>query len=318
MREEIFPDDDKSSGFHFLLYNIHMEKLEILITEGQKDYELIDSGNGQKLERYGDFLLDRPDPQALWEKFAPNEWIKADGVFIRDAQKASWKMKDGTPVEWQIELAGLHFIISPTAFKHTGVFPEQSVNWKWIAESINQVKNISPERKISVLNLFGYTGGATLASAKAGADVTHVDGSKSAIDWAKENAKASGLEQASIRWMLDDVRKFVAREIKRGKRYDGIILDPPAFGHGAKKELWKIEDHLLELLSMCRQILSEDPIFFLLNGYSSGYSAIAYGNNIKNLMKDFRGTIETGELAIKERAGGRLLPCGIFARWKKN
>lgn len=299
-----------------------MDKLNILITEGQKDYELIDSGGEEKLERYGSFLLARPDPQALWQKNLANEWAKADGVFVRDAQKASWKMKDGIPVEWNIELSGLHFIISPTAFKHTGVFPEQSVNWKWIAESIASAKDSSPERKISVLNLFGYTGGATLASAKAGAEVTHVDGSKSAIDWAKENAKVSGLQDAPIRWMLDDVRKFVAREIKRGKKYDGIILDPPAFGHGAKKEIWKIEDHLLELLGMCRQVLSDDPVFFLINGYSSGYSAIAYANNVDNLMKDFSGETETGELAIRESGGangkgGRLLPCGIFARWKK-
>jgi 23S rRNA (cytosine1962-C5)-methyltransferase len=292
-----------------------MEKLNILITETQKDYELIDSGDGEKLERYGNFILSRPDPQALWEKTSPKEWEKADGVFLRNAQKASWKMKEGVSEQWQIELSGLNFIISPTSFKHTGVFPEQSVNWKWISDSIQMAQKKSPERKISILNLFGYTGGATLACAKAGVEVTHVDSSKSAIDWAKENAKVSGLENTPIRWMLDDVRKFVAREIKRGKKYDGIILDPPAFGHGAKNEIWKIEDDLLNLLSLCKQVLVGEPIFFIINGYSSVYSAIAYGNNIKKMMKDFGGTVEIGELAIRESSGQRLLPCGIFARW---
>ena len=216
-----------------------MDKLTILTTENEKDYDLVDSGDGEKLERYGDYLLSRPDPQALWSKMKPKEWEKAHGVFIRNAQKASWKMKDSVPAEWQINLAGLTFIISPTSFKHTGVFPEQSSNWNWLFENIQKEKTKSPDKNISVLNLFGYTGGATLACAKAGAEVTHVDGSKSAINWAKENAKASGLQDAPIRWILDDVRKFVAREIKRGKRYDGIILDPPAFGHGAKKRFGK-------------------------------------------------------------------------------
>ncbi len=286
-----------------------------IVTESRKDYELLDSGNGEKLERYGSFVLSRPDPQALWKKQAEAEWEKADGVFVRASTRASWKMKTNVPESWQIELGGLQFVISPTAFKHTGVFPEQLGNWKWVGDKI--LSATKDGRKVSVLNLFGYTGGATLAAAKAGAEVTHVDGSKSAIAWAKDNAKASGLEEKPIRWMLDDVRKFVAREINRGKKYDGIIMDPPVFGHGAKKELWKIEEDLPELLEMCKKILSSDPVFFLMNGYASGYSAIAYGNNLGDLMKSFGGSVEVGELAIKESKSDRLLPCGIFARWQK-
>ncbi len=286
-----------------------------IVTESRKDYELLDSGNGEKLERYGSFVLSRPDPQALWKKQAEAEWGKADGVFVRASTRASWKMKTNVPESWQIELGGLQFVISPTAFKHTGVFPEQLGNWKWVGDKI--LSATKDGRKVSILNLFGYTGGATLAAAKAGAEVTHVDGSKSAIAWAKDNAKASGLEEKPIRWMLDDVRKFVAREINRGKKYDGIIMDPPVFGHGAKKELWKIEEDLPELLEMCKKILSSDPVFFLMNGYASGYSAIAYGNNLGDLMKSFGGSVEVGELAIKESKSDRLLPCGIFARWQK-
>ncbi len=298
-----------------------------LITKPQKDYELIDCGDGEKLERYGNFLLARPDPQALWNKNKPKMWVGVDGVFIRNAQKASWKIKDGVPESWKINLADLFFVISPTAFKHTGVFPEQESNWRWLGEQIEQEQKLRNKKKatdasvvvapVSVLNLFGYTGGATLASARAGAHVVHVDSSKSAISWARDNATASGLSDKPIRWILDDVRKFVAREIKRGSRYDGIILDPPSFGHGTKKELWKIEKDLQELLLMCKKILSDKPLFFLMNGYAAGYSATTYGNNISDIMKDYDGKMEIGELAIEESQTGRLLPCGIFARWSK-
>ncbi len=286
----------------------------ILTTEPETGYELIDSGDGEKLERYGDVILRRPDPQALWRKADSSLWEKADGVFVRSAKSASWKMRAGIPEEWQISFSGLRFVISPTAFKHTGVFPEQASNWAWIDETVRA--RVNSGRPVAVLNLFGYTGGATLAAARAGAEVTHVDGSKAAIAWAKDNARASGLENAPIRWMLDDVRKFVAREIKRGKRYDGIIMDPPAFGHGAKKELWKIEEDLPLLLDMCRQVLSDNALFFLINGYSAGYSAITYSNNLESALNLSGGESERGELTLRESAGGRLLPCGIFARWR--
>jgi 23S rRNA (cytosine1962-C5)-methyltransferase len=287
-------------------------KLDTLILEPQQDYVLLDSGNGEKLERYGRYVLRRPDPQALWEKLHPQLWSDADGTFVRGIKSASWKMAEGMSEDWQITLAGLKFIISPTAFKHTGVFPEQASNWTWMMEKIK-----GAGKPVSVLNLFAYTGGASIAAAAAGASVTHVDGSRSAIGWAQDNAKASGVGDKPIRYILDDVRKFVAREINRGKKYDGIILDPPAFGHGAKKEVWNIETDLSDLLSMISKLLSPSPLFIIFNGYSSGYSAIAYAQNLAPIVSKFGGTLQQGELTIAEQGSGRLLPCGIFARWSK-
>lgn len=290
-----------------------MEKSIILSTELSKDYELVDSGDGEKLERYGKYVLRRPDPQALWGKnLSEKEWDKADAGFFRDdEQKGEWKIKTKLPERWAIELDGLSFWIRPSAFKHTGLFPEQTPNWEWMENLIKKSK-----REISVLNLFGYTGGASLACAKAGASVCHIDGSKVAIRWARDNAEKSGLSEKPIRWILEDARKFAERETKRGKKYDGIILDPPAFGHGPNKELWKIEKDLPELLKLCRKIMSDKPLFFLLNGYASGYSAIAYENNLRALFDE--GDFEKGELTIRESKSGRLLPCGIFARWGKS
>lgn len=290
-----------------------MDKLEILKTSGASDYELLDSGEGEKLERYGKFVLSRPDPQALWNKRLPaSDWQKADAFFAHGGSKGGWKKKPNVPEKWKIEFAGLSFFIKPTAFKHTGLFPEQEPNWQWIIKNIK-----SANRPVSVLNLFGYTGGATLAALSAGAEVVHVDGSKSAIAWAKENATLSGLADKPVRWILDDAREFVKREIRRGKRYDGIVMDPPAFGHGPKKELWKIENDFLGLMKICEEVLSASPLFFLINGYSAGYSAIAYGNNLLSFKEKFGGEIEKGELAIEESGGGRLLPAGIFARWSR-
>lgn len=291
-----------------------MDKLKILKTLPSRDYELLDSGEGEKLERYGKFVLARPDPQALWNKLLPtSEWQKADAVFYHNGIKAGWKKKPNVPEKWKIELGGLSFFIKPTAFKHTGLFPEQEPNWQWI---IDNIKSAKANRPISVLNLFGYTGGATLASLSAGAEVAHIDGSKSAITWAKENATLSGLDGKPVRWILDDAREFVKREIRRGKRHDAIVMDPPAFGHGPKKELWKIEDDFLILMKLCKEVLSDDPLFFLINGYSAGYSSIAYENNLAPLVEKFGGEIEKGELVIEESGSGRLLPAGIFARWK--
>lgn len=293
-------------------------QLEILITKPESDYELLDSGNGEKLERYGDCVFSRPDPQALWEKsLTDKEWNQADFAFRRDGKKGDWIVKSGAPEKWQIQFHGLQFWIRPTAFKHTGLFPEQSSNWSWMQNLITKEnKKRSAEDPIRVLNLFGYTGGATLACAQAGASVVHVDGSKVAIGWGKDNAALSGLAEKPIRWILDDARAFVKREIRRGNRYNGIILDPPAFGHGPNSELWKIEDHLPELLIDCASILSDEPLFFLINGYASGYSAITYENNLQPLLAKFGGTFEKGELTIEEVKTGRLLPCGIFFRWK--
>ena len=304
----------------------------ILTTTGEQAYELIDSGDGKKLERYGDFVLSRPDPQALWKphKFS-TDWNKAHGTFIRDGKKVSWKKKKDLPGTWVMPFGGLTFEIAPTTFKHTGLFPEQLPNWDWMRETIvaalqdparkelNWPKKTDDAEKItgiSVLNLFGYTGGASLACAQAGADVCHVDGSKMAIEWARKNQNLSGLDKAPIRWILDDALIFLKREIKRGNTYDAIIMDPPAFGHGPKGELWKIEDQFEELMDLCRKCLSDKPLFVVINGYASGYSCIAYQNNLLALQAAHGGTIESGELTIAESGTERLLPCGIFARWK--
>ena len=286
--------------------------LSIIKTLPQPDYELLDSGEGEKLERYGKYVLRRPDPQALWRKSLPEkEWQKASAVFLRDGKSTEWKVKPGTPEKWSIDFGSLKFWIRPTAFKHTGLFPEQLGNWEWFSNLIKK-----SGRKISVLNLFGYTGGATLATAKAGAEVCHVDGSKTALGWARDNAELSGLADKPVRWILDDAMAFVKREIKRGRRYDGLIMDPPAFGHGPAGEMWKIEESFLPFLDLCQQVLTDQPLFVLINGYASGYSALAYENNLLNLQKKLGGKIEKGELTIQESKSGRLLPCGIFARWQ--
>lgn len=294
-----------------LCERIKMKNPNILAVCPDAEYALLDSGDGEKLEQYGKYVLSRPDPQSLWKKkLSQKDWDKADAIFLRDGRATEWKLKTGVPAKWEVELQGLKFWVKPTSFKHTGLFPEQSSNWYWLSGLI-QVAKQQPE----VLNLFGYTGGATLACAKAGAKVCHVDGSKAAITWARENAELNNLQDKPVRWILEDAVKFVKREIKRGHKYDGIILDPPAYGHGPDGEMWKIEENFLELLDLCQQLLSDKPLFFLINGYASGYSAIAYENALKDLMGD-AGEIEKGALTIRERDTERLLPCGIFARWK--
>ncbi len=285
----------------------------ILVTRASKDYELLDSGEGEKLERFGEVVLSRPDPQALWRKLKPEEWKSAHATFSRDGKEGSWNIKKGTPEKWNIDFSGLKLTIKPTAFKHTGLFPEQSTNWDWTKRVIAN----NEKKDLEILNLFGYTGGASLICAQAGAKVVHVDSSKAAITWGKENAELSGLADKPIRWILDDTRVFVEREIKRGRKYDGIIMDPPAFGHGANNELWKIEEDFLALVEDCMKLLSDIPAFFLINGYSAGYSALAYKNNLLDLEKKFGGRVEVGELVIEETESKRLLPAGIFARWEK-
>ena len=290
-----------------------MEKYNILITEPTQDYELLDSGEGEKLEKYGKVLISRPDPQALWPKnLSVTEWDRANAFFKRSSRDSKWSTRNKVPERWEVLLGGLKFWIKLSAFKHTGLFPEQKGNWDWIREKVEKAG-----RPVKVLNLFGYTGGASLAAAAAGAEVCHVDGSKVAIGWARDNAELSGLKDKSIRWILDDAKKFVEREIKRGNKYEGIIMDPPAFGHGAKGEVWKIEENFLPFLESCREVLSDQPLFFLINGYASGYSALAYENNLKILKEKYGGQVEVGELTIKEKNSERLLPAGIFARWAK-
>lgn len=292
-----------------------------LTTKSSKDYELLDSGEGEKLERFGRFILSRPDPQALWGKnLSIEEWKKADGVFSRDEKGSGWSLKKGLPEKWDIELANLKFLIKPTPFKHTGIFPEQSENWEWLRNIVKSRGEVSSDSSLrnsrsEILNLFSYTGGATLACAQAGAKVVHVDGSKSAIAWARENAEMSNLKDKPVRWLLDDALTFVKKEIKRGRKYHGLVMDPPSFGHGPEGELWKIEEDLLPLVESCMNILVDKPLFFLINGYASGYSGIAYENILMSLIKKYGGKIESGELTIQESKTERLLPCGIFARW---
>lgn len=293
----------------------------ILKTAKQKEYELIDSGEGKKLERFGLYLLSRPDPEALWKKnLSDKEWEKADLEFIRNGTKNKWIIKNGVPNNWNINFGDFIFSIKPTSFKHTGLFPEQLPNWQWMTKIITDYKLLinDEEKKPKVLNLFAYTGGATLACAKAGVEVAHVDGSKSAVEWARMNAELSGLTDAPIRWLIEDVILFIKREIKRGRKYDAIIMDPPSFGHGPKDEIWKIEEGFLNLMALCKQVLSDDPLFILINGYTAGYSSIVYENNLIELMKDYKGKTESGELVIEESKSKRLLPCGIFARWSRS
>jgi 23S rRNA (cytosine1962-C5)-methyltransferase len=292
------------------LYYLHMA---MLATKPSTGYELLDSGLEEKLERYGDVVLARPDPQALWEKnLPPAEWRKADAWYERAGKVGKWHMKKEMPREWQIEFGGFKFLIRPTTFKHTGLFPEQLPNWEWISERLKpETGNLKPK----VLNLFAYTGGASLAAAKAGAEVVHLDASKTAVEWAKENARLSGLSEKPVRWILDDAFQFVKRELKRGNRYDGIIMDPPAFGHGPKDELWKIEEHFLSLMDSCKKLLSDKPLFFLVNGYASGYSHLVFRYNLESVQKQFGGTLESGELGIEESKTGRVLPAGIYGRW---
>jgi 23S rRNA (cytosine1962-C5)-methyltransferase len=342
--------------------------IQTVITQSNGDYELLDAGEGMKLERYGNFVVSRPDPQALWKKSLPqSEWQKAQAQFVTGGaeknkqgkeskekdKKGSWKLDASVPKKWEVAFNDVKFWIKTSAFKHTGLFPEQAENWKWIGEKVKTslvarklaslpskgdalrrdinkksdegnpplrevpAEGVAVDVPIKVLNLFGYTGGASLAAAKAGAEVTHVDGSKVAVTWAKENAELSGLGEKPIRWILDDAAKFVEREIRRGATYDAIIMDPPNFGRGPDGEIWKIEESLIPFLDNCKKLLTPEPLFILVNGYASGYSAIAYHNALSDLMRDKTGSVSVGELAL-QTTSGKLLPAGIFVRWSRS
>lgn len=289
-----------------------MTTLNIVVAENIEDYELIDSGNGAKLERFAKYLVVRPDPRALWTPTLPeSEWNKADAHFRRtDPQSGEWVLKRQAPKPWNFHFQDVSMSLKPTSFKHVGVFPEQHANWTWMRSKIkDQKKKLS-----SVLNLFAYTGGASLSCAKENAKVTHVDAAKSTIAWAKQNAKLSGLADDAIRWIEEDAGKFVARELRRQNKYDGILMDPPRFGRGAKNEIWKLEDELAELVKNGSQLLTEDAAFFLLNCYTADISSLVLANIMSTLTlpKDF--VTEVGELVLKETAGKRFLPAGIYAR----
>ena len=293
--------------------NISME--HILVTKKSEDYELIDSGNGEKLERYGGMILSRPDPQAIWSKsLNVEEWQKADAIFVRTGQTGKWNINKEPQELWIVSLYDIKFSLKLLPSKHLGVFPEQSANWQWLFEKIK--KETEAGKKISVLNMFGYTGGATLASAKAGAEVVHLDSSEFAVDMAHENLKLSGLAEASVRFIVDDAKKFVEREINRGNKYDVVVMDPPVYGKGLKNKVWNIEDDLTPLMSRIKNILTPEPLALLLNGYASGYSALTYSQVLSEATKDLKGEMSFGELAIEENSG-RLLSSGIFARFEK-
>lgn len=295
----------------------------IFVTEKFDDYELLDSGEGQKLERFGSARISRPDPQALWKKSLPeSEWKNSDAHFEQTEGRGKWRHNKPFPEPWQIEVGGINFILKPSVFKHIGIFPEQSVHWEWLREKIQTrhelrigTNDTNEKKKISVLNLFGYTGGASLSSAKAGAEVVHVDASQFAVDCATANRDASGLSEAPIRFILEDVRKFVEREIRRGSKYDIICMDPPVYGKGTKDEVWKLEEDLVPLLSKIKKLLSDKPLAIILNGYASGYSHVTYAQMLSDITKDLDGQVTSGELAIKQSNSNRLLPAGIFARW---
>lgn len=285
----------------------------LLDSPNWRDYELIDSGGGLKLERFGPYQFVRPEAQAIWRPtLSEREWRKADAVFRADGETEGgrWQYRRSIDERWQMQYNGLRFWAQPTPFRHLGVFPEQANHWDWMAGLITAAR-----RPIKVLNLFGYTGIASLAAAHAGANVTHVDASKKTIGWARENQALSNLDDRPIRWILDDALKFVRREVRRGARYDGFIVDPPPFGRGPKGEIWRIEESLPILLDECRQLFSEVPLFFVLTAYAIRFSALGLYYVLHENTRDYGGSIEGGETVLAERAGGRMLSTAIFARW---
>lgn len=289
------------------------------IADNWKDYEVIDCSQGEKLERWGKYILVRPDPQVIWNTQKSDRGWKHPNAHYHRSKKGGgeWEFFD-LPQQWQIhyyneELKNkLTFNLKPFSFKHTGLFPEQAVNWDWFSGLI-----LKADRPVKVLNLFAYTGGATLAAAAAGAQVTHVDASKGMVAWAKENAVSSGLQDAPIRWLVDDCVKFVEREIRRGNKYDAIIMDPPSYGRGPKGEIWKIEDMIHPLVKLCTQILSEDALFFLINSYTTGLAPAVLTYMIATELKRYGGRAESQEIGLPVRNTGLILPCGAAGRWER-
>lgn len=283
-------------------------------TEDFKDYELIDANNGKRLERWGSIWLIRPDPQAMWNLPCDNKlWGRADAVYHRSNSGGGyWETLKKVPDVWSIGYKGLTFNLKPMGFKHTGLFPEQSVNWDLMSSLIKEAN-----RPIKVLNLFAYTGGATLACLKAGASVTHVDASKGMVAWAKENANASGLGDRSVRWLVDDCVKFVQREIRRNNKYDAIVMDPPSYGRGPNGEVWKLENNLTELLELVDKVLVDEPLFFLLNSYTAGMSHTVLDFMVKQIIgKNRKGTVSTDEIGLKVSCRDLILPAGNTTIWK--
>ena len=288
------------------------------IADNWKDYEVLDTAGGEKLERWGDYILVRPDPQVIWDSNKQNPgWKKMNGHYHRSSKGGGeWEFFD-LPKEWEIHYKDLTFRLKPFSFKHTGLFPEQAANWDWFSSLISDALVKEPDRQIKVLNLFAYTGGATLAAANAGAHVTHVDASKGMVTWAKENAVASGLSEKPIRWLVDDCVKFVEREIRRGNKYDAIIMDPPSYGRGPKGEIWKIEDSIYPFVQLTSQILADKPLFFLINSYTTGLqpAVLSYMINLA-IVNKFGGSVDASEIGLPVTDTGLVLPCGASGRWK--
>ena len=284
------------------------------------DYEVIDCSKGEKLERWGDYLLVRPDPQVIWDTPKKEKgWRKMNGHYHRSSKGGGeWEFFQ-LPKEWTIQYSlpinkKLTFHLKPFSFKHTGLFPEQAANWNWFSQLIADA--VSKGRQVKVLNLFAYTGGATLAAAAAGASVTHVDASKGMVTWAKENAISSGLKDAPIRWLVDDCVKFVEREIRRGNHYDAIIMDPPSYGRGPKGEIWKIEESVYPLIQLCSQILTDNPLFFLINSYTTGLHPAVLSYMISTVLGTANGTVTASEIGLPVSSNGLVLPCGASGRYE--
>ena len=288
------------------------------ISDEWNDYECLDAGNGEKLERWGNVILRRPEPQAMWEINCDSQWNKAIGFYHRSNQGGGyWEFKDKLPEFWTVNYKDLKFKVTPTNFKHTGLFPEQATNWDFMMNKIK--KAVSEGKKVKVLNLFAYTGGATMACSKAGADVVHVDASKGMVMWAKENRDLCELTDHNIRFIVDDCLKFALREYRRGHKYDGIVMDPPSYGRGPNKEVWKFEKNMTVLLDVCLKILSDKPLFLLINAYTTGISNIVLANMLKTMMLPlYPGKIESGEIGLPIKRNNMILPCGIYGRWESN
>ena len=284
----------------------------MFLCDSWDDYEVLDTGDGEKLERWKDVILRRPDPQTIWPKANPALWERADAIYHRSEKGGGqWEFRRKLPERWTVCHEGLKFYVRPTGFKHTGLFPEQGANWKWMAEQLRE----TGRQDLRVLNLFGYTGAATLACAEAGAHVTHVDAAKGMVSWAKENRELNHLPETGFRWIVEDALRFVQREIRRGNRYDGILMDPPSYGRGPSGEVWKLENELYGLVDTCSQALSREPVFFLLNSYTTGFQASVLSNMIEKCVGSrYGGKTDSQELCLPVTSGG-VLPCGASGRW---
>ncbi|MDO4837742.1 MAG: class I SAM-dependent methyltransferase [Clostridia bacterium] len=284
----------------------------MFLTDAWQDYEVLDTGDGEKLERWGNVILRRPDPQTIWPKADPALWKQAQAHYHRSEKGGGeWEFLQKLPEKWVVHFDDLSFWVRPTGFKHTGLFPEQAANWQWMGNLIRQ----SGRRDVKILNLFGYTGGATLACVAAGAHVTHVDAAKGMVQWAKENRELSKLPETSCRWIVEDALHFVQREIRRGNHYDGVLMDPPSYGRGPSGEVWKLENELYGLVDTCARVLSDQPLFYLINSYTTGFQASVLSNMLgKCVTPRFGGKVDSQELCLPVTTGG-VLPCGASGRW---